>query len=499
MHEGRRKIQRKQAIAPQEMPTPTVVLVPMWAPGHFASMLEAAKTLQLRAGGGGAIRLTALVLPPPPDSEASEVTTQLRRLETASDDAVGFRHLPAVEHFHGLVHPSEYIRLFASHVKEAIAALAAAAPVAAVIVDMFAAPLLDVVNDFAAVPAYVYFTSTGALLALMLRLPAIHDEVAARFREKEGTVDVPGMPPVPVASLPSPRVNDYDWFAYLGRRYAEARGIIVNTAAELEPGVLAAIADGRCTPAGVRAPAVYPIGPVLSLKDDDHQSPPHECVRWLDARPPASVVFLCFGSMGCMDAAQAREVAAGLERSERSFLWVLRAPPAAGDSRRYPTDADLDVMLPDGFLERTKGMGLVWPRWAPQSEILAHAAVGGFVTHGGWNSVLESLWFGVPMAPWPLYAEQHLNAFELVAGMGVAVELRMCAGRERDGFVEAAELERAVRSLMGGDEEGRRARGKAKGMQAACRKAVEKGGSSYVAMEKVVQDMLGSCTPKEHV
>ncbi|CAL5083132.1 unnamed protein product [Urochloa decumbens] len=490
------------------MPSPTVVLLPMWAPGHFSSMLQAGKRLLLCSAGGGTtatFTLTVLVIPPPMYSPApaltSEASSQGHCCEMASGDdgGVDFHHLPYVEHSADLPgHPSEYIRLYAPRVKEAISGLAA--PVAAVVFDFFATPLLDAAHDLS-VPAYVYFASTAATLALMLRLPAIYEDVvSARFRDKRGFVDVPGMPPVPVASMPSPELNDYAWFVYYGRRFMETRGIVVNTAAELEPRVLAAIAGGRCTPGGDRAPPVYPIGPVLSLNNkprgDDHSpASPHECVRWLDdARPPASVVFLCFGSRGWMDAAQEREVAVGLERSRQSFLWVLRGPPVG--SSPYPTDADFTDLLPDGFLERTKGQGLVWPSWAPQTEILAHAAVGGFVTHCGWNSTLESLWHGVPMAPWPLYAEQHLNAFELVACMGVAVELRVCTGREHGNFVEAAELERVVKELMGGGEEGRKAREKTMEMKVACRNAVEKGGTSYAATQRLVQDMLEYYAPK---
>uniref|UniRef100_A0A0D3GRC9 Uncharacterized protein n=1 Tax=Oryza barthii TaxID=65489 RepID=A0A0D3GRC9_9ORYZ len=131
---------------------------------------------------------------------------------------------------------------------------------------------------------------------------------------------------------------------------------------------------------------------------------------------------------------------------------------------------------------------MVWPTWAPQKDILAHAAIGGFVTHGGWNSTLESLWHGVPMAPWPLYAEQHLNAFELVRDMGVAVEMEV--DRKRGNLVEAAELERAVRCLMDeGSEEGRMAREKAAAAKAACRNAVDGGGSSIAALRKLTQEM----------
>jgi UDP:flavonoid glycosyltransferase YjiC (YdhE family) len=139
---------------------------------------------------------------------------------------------------------------------------------------------------------------------------------------------------------------------------------------------------------------------------------------------------------------------------------------------------------------------MVWPKWAPQKDILAHPSVGGFVTHGGWNSVLESLWHGVPMAPWPLYAEQHLNAFELVAAMGVAVPLKV--DRKRDNFVEAAELEGAVKELMNGGEAGRKARGKAKEMMAVCREAVAEGGSSHAALQRLAQALHdGAAMPKK--
>jgi hypothetical protein len=205
--------------------------------------------------------------------------------------------------------------------------------------------------------------------------------------------------------------------------------------------------------------------------------------------------------MGWFEAAQVVEITAALERCGHRFLWVLRGPPAAEsgagapDGSEHPTDANLEELLPEGFLERTKGKGLVWPTWAPQKDILAHPAVGGFVTHGGWNSVLESLWHGLPMAPWPLYAEQHLNAFELVNDMGVAVPLKV--DRKRDNFVEAAELERAVKSLMGGGEEGRKARVKAAEMKNVCRKAVQEGGSSEAALIRLSEALhQGAALPK---
>ncbi|CAD6266507.1 unnamed protein product [Miscanthus lutarioriparius] len=478
---------------------PTVVLVPVWGVGHFVPMIEAGKRLLARSSRP--LSLTVLILPAPTEKRASEIADHIREVEKESAGlglAIRFHHVPAAEPppvatYSG---PEEFISLnmqpYVPHVRAAVSGLAC--PVAALVVDIFCTPLLDAAHGLG-VPAYVYLICSAAMCALLLRSPALDEEAAAagdvEFEEMDGgAVHVPGLPPVPASCLPSGlvdrKVPTYRWFLYNGRRYPEAAGIIVNTVAELEPHVLAAIADGRCT-RGNRAPTVYAVGPVLAATitapppaDAGQQQEEHECVRWLDTQPPASVLFLCFGSARFFTARQAHETAHALDRSGHRFLWVLRGPPEHGT--KLSSDGDLAELLPPGFSEKTKGRGLVWPKWAPQKEILAHAAVGGFVTHCGWNSVLESLWFGVPMLTWPWAAEQHYNAFTLVSGMGVAVAMEV--RRKEDNFVEAAEMERAVRALMGGAE-GSTAREKAREMKAACRRAVEEGGSSYASLQRL--------------
>ncbi|XP_062188446.1 anthocyanidin 3-O-glucosyltransferase 2-like [Phragmites australis] len=472
------------------MAKPTVVLLPVWASGHFMPTLEAGKRLVAALGSG--VSLTVLVMRPPTRESASQVAAHVAR-ESATEPGVGggceviFHRLPSVDPPTDCVtveeFTSRYIHLHAPHVRAAVAALPA--PAAALVVEFTSTTMLDVARELG-VPAYVYFASSAAMLALMLRLPALHEEVTADFGEMEGQhVHVSGLPPVPASCMPqsvmSKKSPSYADTVYHGGRLTEAEGIIVNTATELEPAVLAAIAKSQCTPERP-APPLYPIGPVIP---SDGASSNYDCLQWLDVQSHTSVVFLCFGSLGFLSAEQVREAATGLERSGQRFLWALRASPTV--EFRHSSDASiLDDLLPDGFLERTKERGLVWPAWAPQREILAHPAVGGFVTHCGWNSVLEALWAGVPMAPWPLYAEQHLNAFELVAAMGVAV--RMDVDRKRNNLVEAGELARAVRCLVSGtaeEEEGKRARERAAVARDACRKAVARGGSSYASLHGV--------------
>ncbi|KAJ1440011.1 UDP-glycosyltransferase family, conserved site [Sesbania bispinosa] len=206
-------------------------------------------------------------------------------------------------------------------------------------------------------------------------------------------------------------------------------------------------------------------------------------MEWLDQQPLSSVVFLCFGSMGSLNASQVKQIAFGLERAEVRFLWALRKPPKAQleDPTEYTNHEDV---LPDGFLQRTMGMGLVCG-WVPQAKVLAHKAVGGFVSHCGWNSILESLWNGVPVATWPLYAEQQLNAFEMVKELGLAVEIRLDY-RVGGDPVRAEEVENGIRSLMNGSDEIRR---KVKEMSDKCKVALIENGSSYTNLMSLIQEL----------
>ncbi|KAE8099292.1 hypothetical protein FH972_017285 [Carpinus fangiana] len=115
---------------------------------------------------------------------------------------------------------------------------------------------------------------------------------------------------------------------------------------------------------------------------------------------PDPVVYVSFGSTGLMTRGQLLEFWHGLVNSGKPFLWVVRRDGIEGAEGEHP--------IPEELQESTKERGFLVD-WAPQEEVLAHQAVGGFLTHNGWNSTLEGIVAGVPMVCWPTIADQQIN------------------------------------------------------------------------------------------
>lgn len=365
-------------------------------------------------------------------------------------------------------------------------------PIVGVVLDFFCVCMIDVINQLN-LPSYLLMTSNAGYLALMLQFPKQHSQTGPPPKNSDPDWVVPGIVhPVPPNVLPV-SMTDGSYSAYLGiaSRFREAKGIIANTFVELETHAINSFSDDQTTP------PVYPVGPVLDLNDGQARSNLNQAQRdrimsWLDDQPESSVVFLCFGSMGSFGEAQVKEIALGLEQSGQRFLWSLRLTPPKGSNALTPIEcSNLEEVLPDGFLERTRAKGLICG-WAPQVEVLAHKAIGGFVSHCGWNSILESLWHGVPIVTWPMYAEQQLNAFRMVKELGLGLEMRLDYKRSGDEVVKADEIARAVVGVMENSE----VRKKVKEMGLVCRKAVEDGGSSSVSLGRFIEEMIGNhCGP----
>ncbi|XP_008231988.1 PREDICTED: beta-D-glucosyl crocetin beta-1,6-glucosyltransferase-like [Prunus mume] len=187
---------------------------------------------------------------------------------------------------------------------------------------------------------------------------------------------------------------------------------------------------------GLMGKKIVPVGPLvqepMDLKVDDETW----IMKWLNKRERSSVVYVCFGSEYFLSREQIEELAHGLELSKVSFIWVIRFPKEEKGNR-------VEEVLPEGFLERVGEKGVIVEGWAPQAKILKHSSVGGFVSHCGWSSVLESIKFGVPIIAMPMHLDQPINS-RLVEEVGVGVEVK----RTAEGSLERKEVAKVIRDVV---------------------------------------------------
>ncbi|XP_047331394.1 UDP-glycosyltransferase 92A1-like [Impatiens glandulifera] len=222
---------------------------------------------------------------------------------------------------------------------------------------------------------------------------------------------------------------------------------------------------------------VWPIGPILLSGDNGKKQvgvSREICVQWMDSKPVNSVLFIAFGSQNTITATQMMRLANAIERIEElNFIWVVR-PPLGFDIN---SEFKPDEWLPEGFMNRLcndQNRGLIAVQWAPQMEILSHNSVGGFITHCGWNSVLEALSCGVPLIGWPMAAEQFFNAKFLEEEMGVCVEV----ARGTNFEVRVEDIERKIGKVMKeGSEIGMEMRRKAGEVGSLIKDAIRDDGS----------------------
>lgn len=222
---------------------------------------------------------------------------------------------------------------------------------------------------------------------------------------------------------------------------------------------------------------VWGVGPVLPPDDDPSGSStdlPVEILSFLDRSEDQTVVFVSFGSQAVLRNNQMEALALGLEQSGVKFIWAARGATKGHVEGDYG-------MAPAGFEERVAGRGLVIKGWAPQVSILRHRAVGGFLTHCGWNSVLEAMVAGVAMMTWPMGADQFPNASLLVDELKVAV--RVCEGAET--VPESDKLAQLVAKAMSNEKRVETAR-IMELLKKAALSAIKEGGSSYSDLDELV-------------
>lgn len=189
----------------------------------------------------------------------------------------------------------------------------------------------------------------------------------------------------------------------MGRMLPRATTVAINSFEGLEPFVVDHLK--------LKLQKFLYIGPLTLTSPQPSISDVHGCLPWLDKHTASSVVYISFGTVITPPPNELEALVEAVEASGVSFLWSIKD--------------NMNHHLPKGFLERTSSgkKGKVIP-WAPQPQVLAHPSTGVFITHCGWNSVLESIAGGVPMVCRPFFGDHGLNMrmVESVWKIGIGVE-----------------------------------------------------------------------------
>ncbi|PON50574.1 UDP-glucuronosyl/UDP-glucosyltransferase [Trema orientale] len=328
---------------------------------------------------------------------------------------------------------------------------------------LFGAPFF---THSCAVNAIYYIVHRG-----LLRIPV---------EDQETPISIAGLPQLEIFDLPSfvydrkslPVMLGYETNQFYN--LTEAHCIFFNTFDSLEEEVVSWVtSQWPVKNIGPTVPSMYLDKRITDDKDYGlslFRPEAENCRKWLDSKGDASVVYVAFGSLAALGEDQMEEIAWGLKRSSRYFLWVVR-------------ESELKK-LPSNFMEGTADKSLV-VSWCPQLEVLAHKAVGCFLTHCGWNSTLEALSLGVPMVAIPQWSDQPTNAKFVMDVWRVGVRAKL----DKKGMVTREEIELCIREVMEG-ERSLEMKGSSEKFKRLAKEAVDEGGSSDRNIEDFVAKLL---------
>ncbi|CAN6470953.1 unnamed protein product [Victoria cruziana] len=309
-------------------------------------------------------------------------------------------------------------------------------PVTCIIADSFL-PFAQDLADGAGVPLISFWTSAASSLTTHIYTDQLREKfgvVGALTRENRDTpIDI-------IESLPFVRLQDLQEGIVSGRLDSvfsvllhnmakvipRAAAVLINTFESLETFSLTDLRTklNACLPIAPLFLLSPPPPPASSSATDDHG-----CISFLDSHLPNSVIYVSFGSVADLRIPNHEMVALaeGLEASGAPFLWSLKP--------------EKQTNLPAGFVDRVKGRGLIVP-WAPQLAVLRHASLAMFISHGGWNSVLEAIAGGVPLICRPVFGDHAINsrlADVSCSGIGVTV---------REGIFSKESVEEAIQLVL---------------------------------------------------
>ncbi|XP_072986188.1 UDP-glycosyltransferase 86A1-like [Typha latifolia] len=370
------------------------------------------------------------------------------------------------------------LHVLSAHVDELVRRIVAKAdpPVTCLVADTFFVWPSTIAKKVG-VPYVSFWTEPALIFTLYYHMDLLikNGHFASEENRKDTITYIPGVPAIESTELmsylqetnTSSVVHQIIFKAF--EEAKEADYILCNTVQELESDTISILQSTK---------PFYAVGPIFprgfarstvatSLWAES------DCSQWLDSKPATSVLYISFGSYAHVSKRDLKEIAYGVLKSEVNFIWVLR-PDVVSSDEAEP--------LPRGFLEESRGRGMVVP-WCCQIEVLSHPSAGGFLTHCGWNSILESVWCGVPMLCFPLLTDQFTNQKLLVRDWRIGVAIGEINSLSREKVSEK------IVSLMRGVE-GDEARKEVEEVRRVMESALTPDGSSQKNFDQFVVDIM---------
>ncbi|XP_074587852.1 UDP-glycosyltransferase 73C1-like [Curcuma longa] len=364
------------------------------------------------------------------------------------------------------------------------------------IVSDFCQPWTRGIAERLGVPRLIFYSM--CCLALLCTHNIWVHKMLERAGDENEPFAVPGLPEehvIEVTKAQAPGFFPGPAFAQMDKDVREAEftadGVIFNTIYDLEPSYVSGYEKAM-------GKKIWTVGPLLShsqsvadlaTRGRKASIDTERCLAWLDAMMPRSVIYVSFGSLTRVAPTQMMEIGLGLEASGHPFIWVIRS--------KEDCSPEVEEWLTGGFEARVSSRALLIRGWAPQAVILTHPAVGGVMTHCGWNTILETITAGLPMISWPHFSDQFFNERLIVqvlkvgVAIGVKVPNYIIGMDDIETLVKREQVEERVRTLMGGGPEGEERRKRAAELAEIAKAAMEEGGSSHSNFTQLIEHFSG--------